>query len=284
MSRAPLPRPAVGSYPVTRWPVEGAATGDAVAVEEPLEIRIDGKALAVTMRTPGHDLELAAGFCLTEGVVTDSDDIAGVAVCSDADADNVVDVRLDVRDRDAAVERARRASFLSSSCGICGVQSLDRVEQATHRFEIDRPRLAAPLISELPARMLGEQSVFARTGGLHAAALFTPDGKWIVLREDVGRHNAVDKVIGHCLLQRLQAFREASVLLVSGRASFEIVQKAAVARVPAVAAVGAPTSLAVDLARRLEMTLIGFVRDGRFNVYSGERRLFDAIVAGGTAP
>ena len=276
MTRLPLPRDAVGSYAIHRWPsASGTAGDDAVAVEEPLEIRVGGEPIAVTMRTPGHDAELAAGFCLTEGVVADGDDIVSVDVCSDADGDNVVDVRLDDQDRSWAIERSRRITYLSSSCGICGKQTLDRIEQTTQPFEKSSFRLPASLIAGFPERMLPQQSVFSRTGGLHAAALFDAAGEPIVLREDVGRHNAVDKIVGYCLLQRQPAYREQSVLLVSGRASFEIVQKAAVARIPLVAAVSAPTSLAVDLARRLEMTLVGFVRDGRLNIYSGAYRVME---------
>ncbi len=262
-------------YPIVRWPrqTDGDGDEDRVTVEEPLEIRVDGVAVAVTMRTPGHDDELAAGFCLTEGIVSEGDEIVGAEICNDAAEDNVVDVRLDGQNREVAIERSRRMAYLSSSCGICGKQSLDRIEQITRTFEGDAVRLPGPAVAALPERMRREQELFSRTGGVHAAALFSAESALLVLREDVGRHNAVDKAIGFCLLQGLRQYEESSLLLVSGRVSFEIVQKAAVARIPIVAAVSAPTSLAVDLARRMNMTLLGFVRDGRFNIYSGAHRI-----------
>jgi FdhD protein len=274
MAPAKRPRPMDGAYPIVRWPPHAGVDGDDdVAAEEPLEIRVDGAAVAVTMRTPGDDDELAAGFCLTEGIVAEGDEIDRVEVCNQVEEGNVVDVRLDGQHRELAIDRSRRMTYLSSSCGICGKQTLDRIEQSTQAFDRDAIRLPAAAVADLPQRMRREQAVFSRTGGLHAAALFTVDAELIVLREDVGRHNAVDKVIGFCLLQGLQRYKESSVLLVSGRVSFEIVQKAAVARIPAVAAVSAPTTLAIDLARRLDMTLLGFVRDGRFNIYSGAHRI-----------
>lgn len=274
MPPASRPRPADGAFPIIRWPPHVGADGDDnVTAEEPLEIRVDGAPVAVTMRTPGHDDELAAGFCLTEGIVADGDEIDRVENCNTADEDNVVDVRLDGQCRESAIERTRRMTYLSSSCGICGKQTLDRIEQLTRPFDRDAVRLQAAAVAVLPERMRRDQNQFSRTGGVHAAALFTTDMALTVLREDVGRHNAVDKVIGFCLLQGLQRHKEGSVLLVSGRVSFEIVQKAAVARIPVVAAVSAPTSLAVELANRLDMTLLGFVRDGRFNIYSGAQRI-----------
>jgi len=244
---------------------------DLVAVEEPLEIRIGDEAIAVTMRTPGHDDELAAGFCLTEGIVTRADEIESVEVCAAAEHGNTVVVRLG-DDAPLRVARARRALFVSSSCGLCGKQSLDRIEQAVERFAGAGPRVAGGVLANLPEQMRARQSTFAQTGGLHAAALFTEGGELLVLREDVGRHNAVDKVIGSRLL-RGHPHQRAAILLVSGRASFEIIQKAALARVPIVAAVSAPSSLAIDLAARLDMTLIGFLRAGRMNVYHGAARL-----------
>jgi len=256
------------------WRLDDGAAHDGddrVAIEEPLEIRVGDQAIAVTMRTPGHDDELAAGFCFTEGIATDADQIESVEPCVEADYGNVVVVRL----IDAAADRiaaARRELFVSSSCGLCGKQSLDRVEQAVQPFRDNAPRLAVDVVAALPDVMRARQSTFTETGGLHAAALFDESGDLLVLREDVGRHNAVDKVVGHRLL-RGHPRRAAALLLVSGRTSFEIVQKAAVARIAIVAGVSAPTSLAVDLAARLDMTLIGFLRDGRMNVYHGERRL-----------
>ncbi len=264
-------------YSVFRWQRSGESTADDfVTVEEPLEIRVNGQALAVTMRTPGDDEELAAGFCLTEGVVGDGDELAQVALCDDAGADNVVDVDLDCADpalTQVRLQDVSRASFLSSSCGICGKQSLDRVEQHALPFAPSFPRVASATVAGLAAKVRRRQGVFARTGGLHSAAIADAAGTIVVVREDVGRHNAVDKVVGHCLLQRRDEIRESSILVVSGRTSFEIVQKAAVARIPIVVAVSAPTSLAVDLARRLNVTLIGFLRRGRFNVYHDAGRL-----------
>ena len=278
------------TYPIARWrDGRRESSDDAVTVEEPLEIRVDGEAVAVTMRTPGHDAELAAGFCLTEGIVGTGDEIAAIEFCGDTENDNVVDVRLDpgaadsnTAARDAAVERSRRIGFLSSSCGICGKLTLDRIEQAVRPFPPQAAVLSCRQLAALPAKMRRRQTVFSRTGGLHSASLFDADGSALVLREDIGRHNAVDKVIGYCLLTRAAAIgsgdahraaREPAVLLVSGRASFEIVQKAALARIPIVAAVSAPSSLAIDLAQRLGMTLVGFVRGRRLNVYCGIERI-----------
>lgn len=258
---------------VVRYPA-GVADADHLAVEEPLEIRVDGEALAVTMRTPGHDAELAAGFCLTEGVVDDPDDLERAEPCHLADYGNVVLVTLAgaaKESRREQVGRAKRDLYLSSSCGLCGTRTLDRlerrVEPLTAAFAVSPANLSA-----LPARMAEAQGVFARTGGLHAAALFASDGRLRLLREDVGRHNAVDKVIGGLLLSG-QLPAGPGVLLVSGRASFELIQKAARAGVPFLAAVGAPSSLAVEAAARFGMTLVGFLREGRFNVYAGDGRV-----------
>lgn len=267
---------------------DGAPTPatDRLAVEEPLEIRIGAQPLAVTMRTPGHDRELAAGFCLTEGIVRDVDDIESVEPCREPDAENVVIVTLTDdalaarRDRIAA---AGRELYLSSSCGVCGKQSLDRIEQVVTPFggqlgdqfgerRSERFTVSPAVLSALPARMRAAQDTFDATGGLHAAGLFTPAGELRLLREDVGRHNAVDKVIGAALLSGQTPIGPA-VLLVSGRASFEIMQKAAMADVAFVAAVSAPSSLAVDFAKRFDMTLVGFLRDRRMNVYHDAGRL-----------
>jgi FdhD protein len=235
---------------------------------------VDGEPLAVTMRTPGHDAELAAGFCLTEGVIDDPDDLERVEPCSLADYGNVVEVTLAENARDKRREqvwRARRNLYLSSSCGLCGTQTIDRlarrIEPLTTAFAVP-----ASVLEHLPTRMGEAQDVFASTGGLHAAALFAPDGRLRLLREDVGRHNAVDKVIGGLLLSG-QLPCGPGVLLVSGRASFELVQKAARAGMPFLAAVGAPSSLAAEAAARFGMTLVGFLRAGRFNVYAGAERV-----------
>jgi FdhD protein len=252
----------VTERPVARWP-SGARAADRVAVEEPLEIRVEGEPLAVVLRSPGDDLDLVAGFLLTEGVIDGPDDLAALAHT----AENTVDVRLagGVSAHRAALARATRELYATSSCGVCGKASLDRLEVLAR----PRPfRLAPdpPLLLSLPARLRALQSGFSETGGLHGAALIGFDGTADVSREDVGRHNAVDKVLG----ARLRADRvpvDDRLLVVSSRAGFEVVQKAAVAGVPLVAALGAATSLAIDLAARMNVTLVGFLREDRYNVY-----------------
>lgn len=253
---------------------ERSRAEDLVVVEEPLEIRIGDEPLAVTMRTPGDDLELAAGFCWTEGIVADPDELESVEACAEAEHENVVRVTLGkaaVLARRDAIERSRRELYLTSSCGLCGVQSIDRVERNV-RPPDGRFRVSAGVLAALPVRMQEGQGAFAATGGLHAAALFTVDGALVVLREDVGRHNAVDKVIGHQLLLGTLPF-DPGILLVSGRASFEVIQKAAAGGIALVCAVSAPSSLAIDLARRLDLTLVGFLRPGRMNVYHDRGRI-----------
>lgn len=243
--------------PVRRWP-EGEDTLDDVAVEEPLEIRVEGRPLAVTLRTPGHDLELAAGFLLTEGVVDGPDDLQALAHVATDRGGNVVDAVLagGVAAHREAIERAARDLYATSACGICGKASIDRVRLAAPPL----PRRHDPdpeLLVRLPGALRARQPGFARTGGLHAAALFDFDGRLEVAREDIGRHNAVDKVLGW----RLRADRvpvDDRILLVSSRAGFEIVQKARMAGVPVVAACGAASSLAVDLARETGIALYGF--------------------------
>jgi len=242
---------------------------DLIATEEPLEIRIDGRGVAVTMRTPGHDLELAAGFLYTEGVIDGPDDISAMAHVDDPSdpKGNTVDTVLAPGVPAARRHKADRASYASSSCGICGKETLDRLmTMAPPLTRTLEP--ATETLMELPSRLREEQVIFEQTGGLHAAALFTPAGDLEVVREDIGRHNAVDKVVGW----RLRADEvpvDDRILMVSGRVGFEIVQKALVARIPVVAAVGAPSSLAVQLADRAGMTLVGFLRDGRYNRYTG---------------
>jgi FdhD protein len=241
---------------------------DAVAVEEPLEIRIDGRPVAITMRTPGHDLELVSGFLLTEGVIDGADDIRAMAHVDDPSdpQGNTVDTLLAEGVPAARRGAADRNLFASSSCGICGKATLDRLMVLAP--PITRALSIAPsVLITLPARLLEAQSVFEQTGGIHAAALFSTAGELEVLREDIGRHNAVDKVVGWRLRQDRVPIDD-RVLLVSGRAGFEIVQKALVAQISVVAAIGAPSSMAIDLARRGGMTLIGFLRDGRYNCYT----------------
>jgi len=230
--------------------------------------------LAVTMRTPGHDTELAAGFCLTENIVAGPDDLESITPCADAKFGNVVVIALSpeaMARRAEQVRCARREFFVSSSCGVCGKTSIDRLRQhispITGDFNVTRA-----VLESMPGAMGAAQASFDATGGLHAAALFTPQGHLRVLREDVGRHNAVDKVIGHQLLLGALPLRQ-HVLVVSGRSSFEIVQKAAMAGVPMIASVGAPSSLAADLAREAGITLVGFLRPGRLNVYHDASRV-----------
>ncbi|MCF7548953.1 formate dehydrogenase accessory sulfurtransferase FdhD [Pseudonocardia sp. WMMC193] len=248
---------------------------DSLAVEEPLELRVDGRALSVTMRTPGHDVELAHGFLLTEGVIGSAADLATARYCDSVDADgrntyNVLDVALapGVEPPDTSVERN---FYTTSSCGVCGKASLDAVRLKT-RFTPTGGPVAWSVLATLPDRLREAQKVFASTGGLHAAGLFAPDGTPVVVREDVGRHNAVDKVLGHALLAGGVPAAD-TVLQVSGRASFELVQKAAMAGVPVLAAVSAPSSLAVELADEVGITLVGFLRDGAGNVYSHPERI-----------
>ncbi len=250
---------------------------DRLAAEEPMEIRAGGPGqeafpVAVTMRTPGADFDLAVGFLLAEGLIHGRDDVAQVSYCEDLAPEeqhyNVVTVRL-AAPLDPA--RVRRNFAATASCGVCGRASLQDVEVRCGRLP-PGPVVEAQVIRGLPGRLRAAQRVFEATGGLHAAGLFDPAGTLLDLREDVGRHNAVDKVVGAALLAGRLPLSD-RVLLVSGRVSFEIVQKAALAGVPVVAAVSAPTSLAVEAARSLGMTLIGFVRDGRFNVYAHPERV-----------
>jgi FdhD protein len=250
---------------------------DRLAVEEPLELRVAGKPLAVTMRTPGHDVELAHGFLLTEGVIGAVPDVSSARYCDSVDDEgkntyNVLDVALGagVPPPDPGVERN---FYTTSSCGVCGKASLDAVRLMT-RFSPAADPTVVPysVLTSLPDRLRTAQRVFESTGGLHAAGLFTADGTLLVVREDVGRHNAVDKVLGWALLQgRIPA--AGCVLMVSGRASFELTQKAVMAGVPMLAAVSAPSSLAVDLAEEAGVTLVGFLRGESANVYAGAHRI-----------
>jgi FdhD protein len=247
---------------------------DYLAAEEPLEIRIGNEPLSVTMRTPGHDLELAAGFLFTEGLVTKREQIASLEnVVQDGEANRGNVVRAVLAPESAPdFEKMRRHFFAASSCGICGKASIDSVRART--LEPPNPdfHLDAEVLVRLPDVLRASQAVFGRTGGLHAAALFDAKGELLVLREDIGRHNAVDKVIGWALLENRVPLSD-TVLLVSGRGGFEIVQKAIVAGLPVVASVSAPSSLAVQLARELRLTLIGFLRGRRFVIYAGEERI-----------
>jgi FdhD protein len=266
--------------------VDGVATArpDSLAAEEPLEIRVSGRPLTVTMRTPGNDFDLARGFLVSEGVVATDSDIAAIRYCAGATADgsgvvqntyNVLDVLLadGVPLPDVSVERN---FYTTSSCGLCGKASLDAVRTIS-RWRVDRDplRLNVATIATLPDKLRAAQRVFDSTGGLHGAALFDANGDLWCVREDVGRHNAVDKVIGWALDQGRLPLSGAT-LMVSGRASFELVQKAVMAGIPALAAVSAPSSLAVELAREMGLTLIGFLRGSSMNVYSGAERIATA--------
>ena len=245
---------------VVRFPA-GTTEADGVAVEEPLEIRIGGEPVAVTMRTPGHDEELALGFCLTEGL-----EPVRASLPPDLAA-NAVDVEAPSAD----LAHVRRNFYTASSCGVCGKGAVEAVRVEAPRVE-SQLRVAVTLVASLPDRLRSAQAAFDVSGGLHATGLFDADGAALCVREDVGRHNALDKVIGWAFGERLLPLSE-HVLCVSGRLSFELVQKAAVAGAPVLAGVGAPSSLAVDVARDRGVTLCGFVRDGRVNVYSEPWRI-----------
>lgn len=253
---------------------------DLLAVEEPLEMRVNGRTLAVTMRTPGHDVDLAAGFLVSEGVITRGEHFAAARYCAGATAEgvntyNVLDVSLapDVAPPAASLER----SFLTtSSCGLCGKASIDAVRTSSaFAVAADPLRVDAELLATLPERLRAGQLVFEKTGGLHAAALFDGTGRLLVLREDVGRHNAVDKVIGWALKEDRLPLR-GTVLMVSSRASFELAQKALMAGIPVLAAVSAPSSLAAEFATEVGMTLVGFLRGNSMVIYAGGDRILDA--------
>ncbi|MGE2733127.1 formate dehydrogenase accessory sulfurtransferase FdhD [Mycolicibacterium vaccae] len=257
------------------------ARPETLVVEEPLEIRVDGAPLTVTMRTPGSDVELAQGFLLTEGVVTRREDIASVRYCRGATEDgsgvsqntyNVLDVTLAPGVPPPDVDPTRNF-YTTSSCGVCGKASLDAVQLISRHAPGDDPTtVTADTLSALPDRLRKAQKVFAATGGLHGAALFTADGTTLVVREDIGRHNAVDKVVGWALEQQRIPLA-GTVLLVSGRASFELTQKAVMAGIPILAAVSAPSSLAVDLAAQSGLTLVAFLRGNSMNVYTRPDRV-----------
>lgn len=249
---------------------------DKVVTEEPMEIRLHGpgqepEALAVTMRTPGNDFELAVGFCRTEGLLRSADDLDTVAYCLAGEGEQEYNI-VTVKAR-RPVDRAghQRVFVANASCGLCGKTTLDEVEQQCEPVAAG-PVLAGSVVTALPDRLRAAQTVFDSTGGLHAAARFTADGELVALREDVGRHNALDKLVGHALLERQLPLAD-DVLMVSGRVSFEIVQKAAMAGIPIVCAVSAPSSLAIDGARRFGQTLVGFVRGDSANVYTHPERL-----------
>ncbi len=260
---------------ITRWDGEVAReVSDEVVVEEPLEIRLKNRPISVTMRTPGHDFELAAGFLLTEGILHKRDDILSIKYCAHNREHNVLNVMV-AGTVAVDFQHLTRHVFASSSCGLCGKATIASIH---NQFPPVRSDLVVdpPILSALPETMRAAQTTFDRTGGLHAAALFDRDGRMIVIREDVGRHNAVDKLVGHCLLAGLLPLED-KILVVSGRSSFEIMQKSLAARIPIVAAVSAPSSLAVEFAEKSGQTLIGFLREGRMNVYTHAEKIGFAL-------
>ena len=254
---------------------------ETLASEEPLEIRVDGEAIAVTMRTPGDDFDLVAGFAFCEGLVARPGYLAGLRYCAGAEADgrntyNVVDIVL-ADDASRRSPTVSRNFYTTSSCGVCGKASIDAV-RVTSSFDVssDHAVVAPGLLAVLPERLRAAQKVFDSTGGLHAAGLFDGAGELIALREDVGRHNAVDKVVGWALRENRLPL-SGTVLMVSGRASFELVQKAYMAGIPILAAVSAPSTLAAEFAESVGMTLIGFLRGASMNVYTGAARVRDRV-------
>ena len=260
-----------GRQRVWRWSAKGSRRGiDELAVEEPLQIRVDTRPFVVTMRTPGNDNELAAGFLFTEGLIRSAQDLRDIWLNRRNRFGNSLDVFL-APDVSIRFERTARHGFASSSCGICGKESIRairrRLKPVCSRIVVD-----GKVLLSLPEKLNAAQPAFQRTGGLHAAGIFTRDGELVVAREDIGRHNAVDKVIGFGLLNGLLPFDE-HVLVVSGRASFEIMQKSLAARLAIVCAVSAPSSLAAEFARSNRQTLVGFLRCERMNVYTGSRRI-----------
>lgn len=274
-------RPAAPELRVRRWESgRWSDAPDAVVTEEPLQLSLDGERLSVVMRTPGNDIELALGLLFAEGVIAALSEVLEIRISADSGEmdtalktrtdlveSNQIDVRLGAEPR----RRPERSMLASSACGVCGAVMVEDLKRGLSALQ-PGPTVEARLITSLVARLRARQGVFERTGGLHAAGLFTPRGELVCGREDVGRHNAVDKVVGRALIDGRLPARD-TMLLVSGRAGYEIVQKSIAAGIPIVAAVGAPTSLAVALAREFGQTLVGFLRGERFNVYSGADRI-----------
>jgi FdhD protein len=253
---------------------------DTLATEEPMEIRLisggERQTVAVTMRTPGADFELAAGFLYGEGIVKGSDDIARISYCVDADLDaaqqyNIVNVELR-GGREYDLRPLERHFYTTSACGVCGKASLEQLELRGCPVALPGPEVSAETLYSLPEKLREAQGLFDATGGLHAAALFDDAGNLLALREDVGRHNATDKLVGWAMLENRLPL-SGHIVMVSGRSSFEILQKCLTAGVPFVCAISAPSSLAVDVAREFGMTLVGFLRERRFNVYAGHERV-----------
>jgi FdhD protein len=259
---------------------------DTVVVEEPLELILvfgesakrQRKSLSVTMRTPtGHDFELALGFLFTEGIITNISQIASMRYVANQNFDNSLQTNVLQIDLHAKtvfeIEKLQRHFYTSSSCGICGKASIDLVtQQFLTILQVDFPKILPSILQQLPQKLRNAQNIFDTTGGIHAAALFDTEGNLLALREDVGRHNALDKLVGFSLKQDLVPLRE-KILLLSGRVSFELVQKAVLAGIPIIAAIGAPSSLAIELATENNITLIGFLREDKMNVYCGRNRV-----------
>jgi FdhD protein len=252
----------------------GVRVDDQLAAEEPLEIRIGEQPLTVMMRTPGHERELALGFLFGEGIIRSARDVAAVHVIPNGEHPEIENVlEVDLTPEAPGVDRRWQRNFLAaSSCGLCGVSTIEAIHQSAPPLPDDGLAIDPEIIYGLDARLRSEQAIFARTGGLHAAGLFTLEGEPVVVREDIGRHNAVDKVIGHAVERQLLPL-DRHILMVSGRTSFEIVQKALQARIPVLVAVSAPSSLARDLAQASNQTLIGFLRGRSLNIYSGRQRI-----------
>ncbi len=258
-------------------------TEDLLAVEEPLEIRVgygaqhkrEQRRISVTMRTPGNDFELAIGFLFTEGIITSVEEIHSIKYCTELNTkkNNSNIVRVELReDIEMNIDSLQRNFYTTSSCGVCGKASIDAVFQQCDKSEKPHFIVSSKLLTALPQKLNQYQQIFTYTGGLHGCALFTPEGDYIISREDVGRHNALDKLIGALIGSDREKMKR-SILLLSGRASFELIQKAAMAQIPLVASVGAPSSLAVDIAKEANITLIGFLKENRFNIYTHESRI-----------
>ena len=281
--RSPLDPERVMQLPVAHWQEnEQQQREEQLTVEEPLEIRLDGRSLAVIMRTPGHDFELACGFLYSEGIIASHDDLLSIEDAVDAEGlplPNVVDVALRASSPDLSGTSSagdtpafQRHFAVSASCGLCGKNSIADLLCNVPPLAEDNTHISPATLYALTGRLRQQQDVFTHTGGLHAAGLFTAGGELLLLREDVGRHNAVDKLIGHGLLRDALPYNQ-HILLVSGRTSFEIIQKALLARIPCIAAISAPSSLAVELADSSGITLVGFLRDHSMNVYTHPERI-----------
>lgn len=253
---------------------------DLVAAEEPVELRVEGRSVAVLMRTPGHDRELAAGFLFSENVIQHHDDLFEISECDNMQSDeNSQGMAIDVLLKDGCstnLDKLSRHVFTSSSCGICGKATIDSVFQTFPPLPADKLKISASTLLSLPVVLNEHQDIFHRTGGLHASALFSSQGSLHVMREDVGRHNALDKIVGNALLEQTTPLSD-SILLLSGRISFELMQKSLAAGIPFVAGISAPSSLAINFARESGQTLVGFLREGSFNVYAGNERVYDSI-------